>query len=115
MENIEYDFKSIKEIAQALREGKEVDFTLDTPEDNLGPGWMPCEWYGAKNIEMFEGRSLVIGGYGSGIEWAESIYESDRTIEEVFIDFLNRKYNALPSLRKITEDYEIAVDTETFV
>lgn len=108
---IKYIFMTIGELARYLEAhpGKEVGFTDDTKE-NLKYNREPTEWHGVSVTDIFDGKSLICGYYGEGIDFGRSIDDLCDVIDglvEYCKDYLHFK--------KINTDTKICVCKEDLI
>ena len=66
-----YKFAKLKEVSKLIDDGKTIDFTLD--ERGLLSYDEPTEWYGASITRMFDGWTFLIGYYGDGIVYFNTV------------------------------------------
>lgn len=83
-----FRFATIKEIADMVRDGMEIGFTLDTPEYLDLDKKNPSGWYGAKMSYDFDGGSVLFGDYGAGTIYVVPVQSSGQSIEEAIIEFV---------------------------
>ena len=90
---VDYVFKSLSEIVDWLQNGffdRELGFTNDTPDDIEMNGGA-TGWYGMKIVDDFDGESLVVGYYGSGIVFSDGILDLESSIKMFFRSEFNRE------------------------
>ena len=104
---MKYEFIKVKDLYEALKHnknGNEIGFTFDNPEDLDLEKEEPTGWYGVALVRNFGGESIIFGDYGIGI--INSFYCGDYDLEDLcrmFSDEGGRKY---------TEDSLVCVDVK---
>lgn len=90
MNGIKIGYKTIAQVSEAVNDGKEIGFTLDSPYE-VEKGKNPEGWYGIKKSFEFDGGANIIGKYGTGIIFSDS---DDIKVYETLIEFINSETNS---------------------
>ena len=110
-QNMEYNFVTVKQMADWLRAcdlGDELGFTNDEKED-IEVNGEPTGWYGVTIVDLFDNPTVVFGYYGGGAISCGSINYEDESFEDMIITFFNREFDI-----KLTEDSLVCVDANDY-
>ena len=114
METTKFKFVTVKQLAKKICNidyplEQIIGFTFNQPEE-LCEGDEPTGWYGITRSLMFNGETILIGYFGSGILVAQNTWGEINNTIEVIVNFLKDEGN----MENANEDTWICVDANEF-